>query len=61
MPESVDLTQGPLIEPLSWAVHAFDVLPRDLGAHSYGLDDFGTALETFRQGSGRKIQLRPAA
>ncbi|MFF4947966.1 zinc-dependent alcohol dehydrogenase family protein [Streptomyces chattanoogensis] len=27
--------------------------------HSYGLDDFSAALQTFRDGSGRKIQLRP--
>ncbi|MFK0295055.1 zinc-dependent alcohol dehydrogenase family protein [Streptomyces sp. NPDC090442] len=27
--------------------------------HSYDLAEFGTALETFRSGSGRKIQLRP--
>ncbi|MGP8297358.1 zinc-dependent alcohol dehydrogenase family protein [Streptomyces inhibens] len=27
--------------------------------HSFGLDDFGAALQTFRDGSGRKIQLRP--
>ncbi|MEV5482944.1 MULTISPECIES: zinc-dependent alcohol dehydrogenase family protein [Streptomyces] len=29
--------------------------------HSFGLDDFGAALQTFRDGSGRKIQLRPQA
>ncbi|KPC58492.1 zinc-dependent alcohol dehydrogenase family protein [Streptomyces chattanoogensis] len=29
--------------------------------HSYGLDDFSAALQTFRDGSGRKIQLRPQA
>ncbi|QTZ90484.1 zinc-dependent alcohol dehydrogenase family protein [Streptomyces auratus] len=29
--------------------------------HSFGLDDFGAALQTFRDGSGRKIQLRPRA
>ncbi|MEU1408584.1 zinc-dependent alcohol dehydrogenase family protein [Streptomyces sp. NPDC005728] len=27
--------------------------------HRFPLDDFGTALQTFREGSGRKIQLRP--
>ncbi|REK86632.1 alcohol dehydrogenase [Streptomyces inhibens] len=27
--------------------------------HSFGLDDFGAALQTFRDGSGRKIQIRP--
>ncbi|MFG2224261.1 zinc-dependent alcohol dehydrogenase family protein [Streptomyces sp. NPDC048644] len=29
--------------------------------HSFGLDEFGTALQTFRDGTGRKIQIRPAA
>lgn len=29
--------------------------------HSFGLDSFGEALQTFRDGSGRKIQIRPAA
>ncbi|MFI1157741.1 zinc-dependent alcohol dehydrogenase family protein [Streptomyces sioyaensis] len=29
--------------------------------HSFGLDDFGAALQTFRDGTGRKIQLRPQA
>ncbi|MFJ9613919.1 zinc-dependent alcohol dehydrogenase family protein [Streptomyces noursei] len=27
--------------------------------HRYALDDFGTALQTFRQGTGRKIQICP--
>ncbi|MGY4099057.1 zinc-dependent alcohol dehydrogenase family protein [Nocardia sp. R16R-3T] len=29
--------------------------------HSFGLAEFGDALETFRAGTGRKIQLRPGA
>ncbi|ANZ21445.1 zinc-dependent alcohol dehydrogenase family protein [Streptomyces noursei] len=29
--------------------------------HRYALDDFGTALQTFRQGTGRKIQICPQA
>ncbi|MGW0737684.1 hypothetical protein [Streptomyces sp. NPDC002851] len=29
--------------------------------HSFGLDEFADALQTFREGSGRKIQIRPAA
>ncbi|GAA1931714.1 zinc-dependent alcohol dehydrogenase family protein [Streptantibioticus ferralitis] len=27
--------------------------------HSFGLDEFAEALQTFREGSGRKIQIRP--
>ncbi|UQA90913.1 zinc-dependent alcohol dehydrogenase family protein [Streptomyces halobius] len=33
LPESVDVVQGTLIEPLSCAVRGFDVLPRRLGDH----------------------------
>ncbi|MGW0735614.1 zinc-dependent alcohol dehydrogenase family protein [Streptomyces sp. NPDC002851] len=46
LPESVDLTQGTLIEPLSCAVHGFDVLPRDLGAHYliYGAGTMGLMM-----------------
>ncbi|MFC5724505.1 zinc-dependent alcohol dehydrogenase family protein [Streptomyces gamaensis] len=29
--------------------------------HSFGLEEFPEALRTFRQGTGRKIQIRPAA
>ncbi|WP_438296186.1 zinc-dependent alcohol dehydrogenase family protein [Streptomyces sp. HUAS TT7] len=46
LPESVDLAQGTLIEPLSCAVHGFDVLPRDLGAHYliYGAGTMGLMM-----------------
>ncbi|MFI6365316.1 zinc-dependent alcohol dehydrogenase family protein [Nocardia sp. NPDC050630] len=33
LPETLPTTHGALVEPLSCAVHAFDVLPRALGAH----------------------------
>ncbi|MFI6689343.1 zinc-dependent alcohol dehydrogenase family protein [Streptomyces sp. NPDC050485] len=29
--------------------------------HSFGLDEFAQALQTFREGTGRKIQIRPTA
>ena len=30
-------------------------------SHAYALDDYGEALEAFRSGSGRKLQIRPQA
>ncbi|MBH1937081.1 zinc-dependent alcohol dehydrogenase family protein [Streptomyces sp. AV19] len=46
LPENVDLVHGTLIEPLSCAVHAFDKLPRDLGAHYliYGAGTMGLMM-----------------
>ncbi|MGW2577162.1 alcohol dehydrogenase catalytic domain-containing protein [Streptomyces nondiastaticus] len=43
LPGNVSLTQGTLVEPLSCAVHGFDKLPRDLGAHYliYGAGTMG--------------------
>ncbi|KZM74444.1 zinc-dependent alcohol dehydrogenase family protein [Nocardia terpenica] len=46
LPDSVDLAEGTLIEPLSCAVHGFDMLPRDLGAHYliYGAGTMGLMM-----------------
>ncbi|GAA2678743.1 zinc-dependent alcohol dehydrogenase family protein [Streptomyces lunalinharesii] len=46
LPESVDLAQGALIEPLSCAVRGFDVLPRRLGDHYliYGAGTMGLLM-----------------
>jgi threonine dehydrogenase-like Zn-dependent dehydrogenase len=30
-------------------------------SHAYSLDDYGDALEAFRAGNGRKLQIRPQA
>ena len=30
-------------------------------SHAFSLDDYGEALEMFRSGSGRKVQIRPQA
>lgn len=38
------------------AVHAERMV-----SHAYSLEDYGDALETFRAGSGRKLQIRPQA
>ncbi|WKX73294.1 zinc-dependent alcohol dehydrogenase family protein [Streptomyces sp. XD-27] len=54
LPESVDLVQGTLIEPLSCAVHGFDVLPRDLGSHYliYGAGTMGLMMLQLAVGAG---------
>src|SRR5438552_1133470 len=46
LPETVSTTHGALVEPLSCAVHAFDVLPRALGAHYllYGAGTMGLLM-----------------
>ncbi|MEV6671367.1 zinc-dependent alcohol dehydrogenase family protein [Streptomyces sp. NPDC051162] len=46
LPENVSLAQGTLVEPLSCAVHGFDKLPRDLGAHYliYGAGTMGLMM-----------------
>ncbi|PSJ26645.1 alcohol dehydrogenase [Streptosporangium nondiastaticum] len=46
LPGNVSLTQGTLVEPLSCAVHGFDKLPRDLGAHYliYGAGTMGLMM-----------------
>ncbi len=38
-----------------------DTVDGAVSTHSFGLDDFAASLQTFRDGSGRKIQLRPQA
>ena len=30
-------------------------------SHAYALEDYGEALEAFRAGAGRKLQIRPQA
>jgi hypothetical protein len=30
-------------------------------SHAFSLDDYGDALEMFRAGTGRKLQIRPQA
>jgi threonine dehydrogenase-like Zn-dependent dehydrogenase len=30
-------------------------------SHAYALEDYGDALEAFRSGTGRKLQIRPQA
>ncbi|WP_431041401.1 zinc-dependent alcohol dehydrogenase family protein [Streptomyces sp. P1-3] len=54
LPESVNLVQGTLIEPLSCAVHGFDVLPRDLGSHYliYGAGTMGLMMLQLAVGAG---------
>jgi 2-desacetyl-2-hydroxyethyl bacteriochlorophyllide A dehydrogenase len=46
LPESVDLFQATMIEPLSCAIRAYDVLPRRLGDHYlvYGAGTMGLLL-----------------
>ncbi|MFI6772536.1 zinc-dependent alcohol dehydrogenase family protein [Nocardia sp. NPDC050412] len=46
LPETLSTTHGALVEPLSCAVHAFDVLPRALGAHYllYGAGTMGLLI-----------------
>ncbi|WP_062985552.1 zinc-dependent alcohol dehydrogenase family protein [Nocardia anaemiae] len=46
LPETLSLTHGALVEPLSCAVHAFDVLPHALGAHYllYGAGTMGLLM-----------------
>ncbi|MFH8789185.1 alcohol dehydrogenase catalytic domain-containing protein [Streptomyces roseoverticillatus] len=46
LPDSVDLAHGTLIEPLSCALHGFDLLPRDFGAHYliYGAGTMGLMM-----------------
>ncbi|MEE6266597.1 zinc-dependent alcohol dehydrogenase family protein [Streptomyces diastatochromogenes] len=46
LPENVEFAQGALIEPLSCAVHGFDVLPRRLGDHYliYGAGTMGLLM-----------------
>lgn len=46
LPETVSTTHGALVEPLSCAVHAFDVLPRALGSHYllYGAGTMGLLM-----------------
>ncbi|WP_433755192.1 zinc-dependent alcohol dehydrogenase family protein [Nocardia sp. CA-135398] len=46
LPETLSMTHGALVEPLSCAVHAFDVLPRALGAHYllYGAGTMGLLM-----------------
>lgn len=72
LPETLSTMHGALVGPLSCAVHAFDALGAhyllygviDANAmitHSFGLAEFADALQTFRAGTGRKIQLRPGA
>ncbi|HZL75360.1 MAG TPA: hypothetical protein VFB83_08285 [Propionibacteriaceae bacterium] len=46
LPSSVDLALAALIEPLSCAIHAYDLLPRLLGAHYliYGAGTMGLIM-----------------
>jgi 2-desacetyl-2-hydroxyethyl bacteriochlorophyllide A dehydrogenase len=46
LPNSVDLALAALIEPLSCAIHAFDLLPRWIGAHYliYGAGTMGLIM-----------------
>ncbi|WP_063037614.1 zinc-dependent alcohol dehydrogenase family protein [Nocardia pseudovaccinii] len=46
LPETLSTAHGALVEPLSCAVHAFDVLPRALGAHYllYGAGTMGLLM-----------------
>ncbi|MEV6333629.1 zinc-dependent alcohol dehydrogenase family protein [Nocardia vinacea] len=46
LPETLSTTHGALVEPLSCAVHAFDVLPHALGAHYllYGAGTMGLLM-----------------
>ncbi|MEV0029870.1 zinc-dependent alcohol dehydrogenase family protein [Nocardia sp. NPDC050793] len=46
LPDAVSLSHGALVEPLSCAVHAFDVLPRALGSHYllYGAGTMGLLM-----------------
>src|SRR4029450_10244198 len=46
LPSSVDLALAALIEPLACAIHAYDLLPRLLGAHYliYGAGTMGLIM-----------------
>ncbi|MEU7642142.1 MULTISPECIES: zinc-dependent alcohol dehydrogenase family protein [unclassified Streptomyces] len=54
LPESVDVAQGTLIEPLSCAVRGFDVLPRRLGDHYliYGAGTMGLMMLQLAKAAG---------
>lgn len=54
LPESVDVRQGTLIEPLSCAVRGFDVLPRRLGDHYliYGAGTMGLMMLQLAKNAG---------
>ncbi|MFB6569527.1 zinc-dependent alcohol dehydrogenase family protein [Streptomyces noursei] len=54
LPENVEFAQGALIEPLSCAVHGFDVLPRRLGDHYliYGAGTMGLLMLQLARAAG---------
>ncbi|MFI9508274.1 zinc-dependent alcohol dehydrogenase family protein [Nocardia sp. NPDC052566] len=54
LPDHVSTTHGALVEPLSCAVHAFDVLPRALGAHYllYGAGTMGLLMLQLANSAG---------
>jgi len=54
LPENVSLTDAALIEPLSCAVHGFDLLPRRLGEHYlvYGAGTMGLLMAQLAPHSG---------
>jgi threonine dehydrogenase-like Zn-dependent dehydrogenase len=48
----------------SWAVEMFvagALNAKAMVSHAYALADYGEAIEAFRAGTGRKIQIRPQA
>jgi 2-desacetyl-2-hydroxyethyl bacteriochlorophyllide A dehydrogenase len=54
LPQSVDLALAALIEPLSCAIHAYDLLPRWIGAHYliYGAGTMGLIMDQLAPRAG---------
>ncbi|MEV0293635.1 zinc-dependent alcohol dehydrogenase family protein [Nocardia sp. NPDC050710] len=54
LPDTLSTPHGALVEPLSCAVHAFDVLPRALGAHYllYGAGTMGLLMLQLARSAG---------
>ncbi|MEV5833223.1 zinc-dependent alcohol dehydrogenase family protein [Nocardia sp. NPDC052112] len=60
LPEELSTTHGALVEPLSCAVHAFDMLPRTLGTHYllYGAGTMGLLmLQLARVGGAASVSV----
>ncbi|MFC9897023.1 zinc-dependent alcohol dehydrogenase family protein [Nocardia sp. NPDC127579] len=54
LPDAMSMAHGALVEPLSCAVHAFDRLPRELGAHYllYGAGTMGLLMAQLARAAG---------
>ena len=63
LPAGVDLHLAALIEPLSCAIHGFDLLPRRFGEHYliYGAGTMGLLMAQSRRGPGRRASASSTA